>query len=188
MTIPIEHLDGQHKVFSFVGVRYVEGLSGAVLLAIVEVKLLHVLVGVADADEGTQLRGLLRLTLAQHALAPQPPSVPEQVDAGWWAEEALFVAVRLLGHFRMQDNDDHVGAVAQVPLHGLARETALLGPVGAGARPGSTRVAPKQRSVLRGRRRAVARPRAVLVRHARHADTVTSEGTPSLYCTRLDHV
>lgn len=171
MAVPIEHLDGQHEVFSLVRVGYVKGLGGTVLLAVVEVELLHVLVGVADADEGAQLRRLLGLSLAQHALASQPPPITEQVDARRRAEEALLVAVRLLRHLGMQDHHDHVGAVAQVPLHGLACEAALLGAVGAGAGPGRARVASEQRAVLRGRRRAVTRPRAVLVRHARHADT-----------------
>lgn len=170
MPVSIEHLHGQHEVFPLIGVRYVQGLSGAVLLAIVKVQLLHVLVGVADANEGAQLGRLLCLTLTQHALAPQPPAIPKKVNARRRAEEALFVAVRFLRDLGMQDHHDHVGTVTQVSLHGFAREAPLLGAVGAGAGSSRARIAPVQRAVLRGRRRAITRPRAVLVRHARHAD------------------
>lgn len=152
MSRPVEHFNREHKVFSFIRIRNIQSLGGTILLAIVQVQLLHVLIGVADADEGAQLRGLLCLAFAQHLLLTQPPALPEQVDTGWRAEEPLLVAVRLLRHLGVQDDHDHVGAVAQVALHGLPREAALLGAVGSGPGPRGTGEARVQGSVLRRRR------------------------------------
>ena len=103
----------------------------------VEVELLHVLVRVADADEGAELRrglglggaGAAGLRLALDGLAPPPPAVAVQVDARRRAEEALLVAVRLLRHLGVEDDDDHVAVLLQVAHHGLARQPLLLGPV-----------------------------------------------------------
>lgn len=93
MPAAIEHLYAQHKVLSLVGVGDEEGLGGAVLLAVVEVELLHVVVRVADPDEGTELRRLLAFAFADHLLLPHPPALAEEVYAGRGTEEALFVAV-----------------------------------------------------------------------------------------------
>lgn len=93
----------------------------------VEVQLLHVLVGVADADERAQLAALLALAGALHLLALPPPAVAVEVDAGRRAEEPLLVAVRLLRHLGVQHDDDHVAAVAQVLPHRLLRQPLVLG-------------------------------------------------------------
>lgn len=69
--------------------------------------MLHVLIRVADADESAELRGGFGFCgrgpvgggFALDGLAPPPPSVAVEVDARRRAEEALLVAVRLLGHF-----------------------------------------------------------------------------------------
>ena len=93
----------------------------------VEVELLHVLVGVADTDEGAELRSLLGLPCPRHLLPLLPPSVAVEVDAGRRTEEALLVAVGLLRHLGVQHDDDHVAAVAEVLLHGLGAQTLVLG-------------------------------------------------------------
>jgi hypothetical protein len=103
----------------------------------VEVQLLHVLVRVADADEGAQLRGGLRFgsrrsvsrCLALDGLPPPPPSVAIQVDARGRAEESLLVTVRFLRHFGVQNDHHHVAVFLQVAHHGLARQTLFLGSV-----------------------------------------------------------
>ena len=56
--VAVEHLEAEHEVFPLVTVADEEGLGGAVVLP-VEVQLLHLLVGVADADEGAQLAAML---------------------------------------------------------------------------------------------------------------------------------
>lgn len=56
------------------------------------------------------------------------PPVAVQVDARRRAEEALLVAVRLLGHLGVQDHHRLVAALAQVPLHRLPRKALLLRP------------------------------------------------------------
>lgn len=108
----VEHFYGEHEVFALVRVGYVEGFRGAVLLAVVEVELLHVLVRVADADEGAELGGLFGFAFAEHLFLAQSPAITEEVYARGRAEEAFFVAVRLLGDFCVKDDDDHVGSVA----------------------------------------------------------------------------
>lgn len=164
---PVKHLHRQHKVFPLVRVGYEQRLGRTVLLPVVQVQLLHVLVRVADADERAQLRRLLRLALAQHLLLAQPPAVAEQVDAGRRAEEALLVAVGLLGDLGVEDDDHHVGALTQVALHGVAGQLAALAAVAAGHDgAGEARV---HGPVLgRRRRRALGvgyTRQAVLVRH-----------------------
>ena len=66
-SVAVEHLEAEHEVFPLVTVADEEGLGGAVVLP-VEVELLHLLVGVADANEGAQLAAVLRLPLGYHLL------------------------------------------------------------------------------------------------------------------------
>lgn len=126
MSAAVEHLHRQHEVFPLVRVRNVKCLGGAILFAVVQIELLHVLVGVADTNKGAKLRGLFGLAVPEHLLLAHPPAVAEQVDAGRRTEESLLVAVRFLSDFRVEDHDDHVAAVAQVPLHGLPGESLVL--------------------------------------------------------------
>lgn len=51
----VEHLHAQHEMLALVGVGDEQRFGRAVLLAVVEVELLHVVVRVADSDEGTKL-------------------------------------------------------------------------------------------------------------------------------------
>ncbi len=60
-AVAVEHFQRQHKVFSLVRIRDEQCFGSAVMFAI-EVELLHVLIGVSDADEGTQLGVLFRFT------------------------------------------------------------------------------------------------------------------------------
>lgn len=53
------------------------------------------------------------------------PDAAEQVDAGRWTKEALLVAVRLLGHFGVNDENALVLAVTQVLAHHAAVEEAV---------------------------------------------------------------
>ena len=76
-----------------------EGFRGAVVLSI-QVQLLHLLVGVADADEGAQLRVVLRGAGAVQLLPLALPALAVEVDARRRAEEPLFVAVGLLRDLR----------------------------------------------------------------------------------------
>jgi hypothetical protein len=95
----------------------------------VEVELLHVLIRVADADESAELRGGFGFCgrgpvgggFALDGLAPPPPPV----------------AVRLLGHFGVQDDHDHVAVLLQVAHHRLTGQPLLLGsaPVRRSGRP-----------------------------------------------------
>ena len=124
-AVPVEHLQREHEVLPLVRVRYEERLRGAVVLPI-EVELLHVLVRVADADEGAELRTLLRFSCPLHLLPLPPPSVAVEIDAGGRTEEALLVAVGLLGHLGVEHHNDHVAAVAEVFPHGLLAQTLVL--------------------------------------------------------------
>lgn len=89
----VEHFHREHKVLALVRVGDVESLCRAVLLAVVQIQLLHILIRIADADESAQLGTLLALALAQHLLLTHPPAVAEEVDARWWAEKPFLVAV-----------------------------------------------------------------------------------------------
>ena len=60
-AIAVEHFERQHKVFSLVRIRDEQCFGSAIVFAI-EVELLHVLIGISDADEGTQLGALFRFT------------------------------------------------------------------------------------------------------------------------------
>ena len=71
----------------------------------VEVELLHVLLGRADADVGAELRPAVGLPVALHLLALPPPAVAVKVDARRGAEEPLLVAVRLLRHLGVEHHD-----------------------------------------------------------------------------------
>ena len=101
MSTSVEHLYAQHKVFPFVGVGDEEGFGGAILFAVVEVQLLHVVVRIADADEGAELRGLFTFAFSYHLLLPQSPALAKEVDARRGTEESLFIAVRFLGHLKV---------------------------------------------------------------------------------------
>lgn len=101
MSTSVEHLYAQHKVFPLVGVGDEESFGSAILFSIVEVQLLHVVVGIADANEGAQLRGLFTFTFSYHLLLPQSPAFAKEVDAWRWTEESLFIAVRFLGHLKV---------------------------------------------------------------------------------------
>ena len=83
----------------------------------VQVQLLHLLVAVADADEGTELSALLRLALPLHLLPLLPPAVTVEVDARRGTEESLLVAVGLLGHLGVEHHNDHVSPLIQVSSH-----------------------------------------------------------------------
>jgi len=109
VAIAVEHLHRQHKVLSLVRVGDEKRLGRTVLLAI-EIQLLHVLVTAPDPDEGAQLRSLFALALLQHLLVPPTPAAPEEINARRWAEEALLIAVGLLGHL---DNTQITHTVVQ---------------------------------------------------------------------------
>lgn len=102
MAIAVEHFHRQHKVFALIGIGDEQRFGGAILFAVVQVQLLHILVGVADPDEGAQLRITFGDALAQHVLLSMAPAVAEQVDAGRRTEEALLVAVGFLRHLYME--------------------------------------------------------------------------------------
>lgn len=123
---PVEHLHRQHEVLPLVGVGYVQSFGGAVLFAVVEVQLLHVVVGVPYADEGAELGRLIGVSVPEHLFVAETPPFAEEIDAGGRAEEAFFVAVGLLGDLRVEDHHDHVGAVPEVALHGVAGEAAVV--------------------------------------------------------------
>jgi len=100
----IEHSHHQHEVLPFVRVRDEQRFRGAILFAVVEVQRLQLLVGAPDTDERAHLRIRLGHAFAQQLLLPESPSVAEQIDARWRTKEPLFVAVRLLRHFGVQNH------------------------------------------------------------------------------------
>ena len=102
----------------------------------VEVELLHILIGIADADESAELRsgfslcrwGSVGCGFALDGLASPPPSVAVEVDTRRRAEETFLVTVRLLGHFSVKDDDDHVAVLLQVAHHRFSGQPLFLVP------------------------------------------------------------
>ena len=89
------------------------------------------LVRVANANEGAELRALIRLPDSLQLLSLLPPPLPVQVDARWGAEKPLLVSITFLGHFGMQHHHNHVPSDAgittsEVLFHRLSRQSLLL--------------------------------------------------------------
>jgi hypothetical protein len=57
------------------------------------------------------------------------PALAKEVNARRRAEKPLFVSVRLLGDFSVQNHDHHVASLAQVLFHCFTRQTLVLGSV-----------------------------------------------------------
>jgi len=99
----VKHPDHQHEVLPFVRVRDEQRFGGAILLSVVQVQRLQLLIGAADTDERAHLRVGLRHPFPKQLFLAKSPAVAKQVDAGRRTEEPLFVSVRFLSDFGVQD-------------------------------------------------------------------------------------
>ena len=69
------------------------------------------------------VRSLLRLPHPKKLLFLISPAVSVQIDTRWGAEKTLFIPIRFLSNFCIEDNHDHVPAVPQVLLHSVPGES-----------------------------------------------------------------
>lgn len=100
VSIAIEQFHRQHEMFSFVGVGNEQRFGRTVLLAIVQVQLLHVLIRIADADKRAQLGSLLRFAVAMHFLLSVAPAVAKQVNTRWRTEETFLITIWFLSNLQ----------------------------------------------------------------------------------------
>ena len=126
MSATIKHFHRKHKMLPLIRVRNVKCLCRAILFTIVQVELLHVLVGITDSDKRAQLGGLLALSFSKHLFLTHSPSISKQIDTWRRTEESFFVTVRFLRNLRMKDYNNHVASIAQIPFHCLACQPLIL--------------------------------------------------------------
>lgn len=90
-----------------------------------EIELLHFLVRIADADEGTQRCPLFTFSVRNHLFLSLPPAIAHQVYARGRAEEPLFISVRFLSNFGVEYDDFEIVLFVDVPTHCLASELVI---------------------------------------------------------------
>lgn len=76
VSIAVEHLHRQHKMFALIRIGNEQRLGRAILFAI-QIELLHILIRTTDADEGAQLSAMFTLALLQHLLVTAAPTAAE---------------------------------------------------------------------------------------------------------------
>ena len=69
----------------------------------IKIQLLHILLAIPNPNKGAQLRVMLVIGMPLYLVLLLLPALAEEVDAGRGAEEALLVAVRLLGHLMLKN-------------------------------------------------------------------------------------